>query len=78
MIYHWHSSAHEGTLGYYIISANGVKREKVQQMEIRMDADENDIASQLYKIALKDPGIKYRYEISSTTNGVVTWKHAQK
>ena len=47
-------------------------------MEIRMDADENDVASQLYKTALKDHGIKYRYEISSTTNGIVTWKHARK
>ena len=76
--YYWHSSAHEGSLGYYIISANGVKHEKEQQMEIRMDAGENDVASQLYKTVLKDHGIKYRYEISSTTNGVVTWKTVRK
>ena len=47
------SSAHEGGLGYYIISANCVKHGKEQQMETRMGTGENDVASQLYKTAPK-------------------------
>ena len=32
--YYWHSSCREGTLGYYIISANGVKDDKGQRFSI--------------------------------------------
>ena len=76
--YYWHSSCREGPLGYSIISANGFKDDKSQRFSIAMDSDENDVASQLYRTALKDHGIPYRYEESLTRNGMVTWRPSRQ
>ena len=76
--YYWHLNCRKGMLGYYIISAKGVKDEKNQRFSITMDSDENDVASQLYRTALKDHGIPYRYEESMTRDGIVTWRPSRQ
>ena len=45
--YYWHSSCREGTLGYYIISAKGVKDDKSQRFSITMDSGDQDCGRDL-------------------------------
>lgn len=74
--YYWHSSARTGMLGYDEIEPTRIGRK--EKLYLTFDDDENCLASKLYKAALGDHGVKYRFEASATTNGVVTWRAAKK
>ena len=76
--YYWHSNCRSGMLGYYLISREGVKDEKEQHLFIVMNSDEDDVASRLCKMVLKDHGIMYRYETSVTRNGMVAWRTTRR
>lgn len=76
--YYWHSNCCSGMLGYYLISEKGVRDKKEQRFFVVMDSGERDVASQLYRTALKEHGIKCRYETSVTRNGMVAWRTAKR